>query len=155
MKCRSGALIMQWQESLRDLDSEAVQRLARYWEEHTPDWSVNDNGKRNIKKWLQQFSAAGRCKAMDAAATSYLEFNEAGKESPKTPGASPSTRSSESVESIARAKPTRKSSSCTTSVASFVGASRAISMSRKQCSTSRTLVAGTCRFRSFPLWLGR
>jgi hypothetical protein len=72
-------LIMQWQESLRDLDLEAVQRLARYWEEHTPGWSVNDNGKRNIKKWLQQFSAAGICKAMDAAATSYLKFNEAGK----------------------------------------------------------------------------
>lgn len=72
-------LMMQWRESLRDLDQEAVERLAQYWHEHAPGWSVNDNGKRNIKKWLQQFSVDEICKAMDAAATSYLEFNNEGK----------------------------------------------------------------------------
>jgi len=68
-------LMMQWRESLRDLDQEAVERIAEYWQGHTPGWSVNDNGKRSIKKWLQQFSVEEICKAMDAAATSYLEFN--------------------------------------------------------------------------------
>jgi len=70
-------LMMQWRESLRDLDQEAVERLAAYWNEHTPGWSVNDNGKRSIKKWLQNFSVEEICKAMDASATSYLEFDDA------------------------------------------------------------------------------
>ena len=72
-------LMMQWRESLRDLDQEAVDRLADYWKEHTPGWSLNDHGKRNIKKWLQTFSVEQICTAMDASATSYLEFDAENK----------------------------------------------------------------------------
>jgi HNH endonuclease len=72
-------LMMQWRESLRDLDQETVDRLAGYWHAHTPGWTVSDQGKRNIKKWLQQFSADEICKAMDTAASSYLEYDEAEK----------------------------------------------------------------------------
>lgn len=72
-------LMMQWRESLRDLDQEAVDRLADYWSKHTPGWSVSDHGKRNIKKWLQTFSVEEICTAMDASATSYLEFDAENK----------------------------------------------------------------------------
>ncbi len=72
-------LMMQWRESLRDLDQNAVDRLAEYWSEHTPGWSVNDHGKRNIKKWLQTFSVEEVCTAMDASATAYLEFDDDNK----------------------------------------------------------------------------
>lgn len=72
-------LMMQWRESLRDLDQETVERLAGYWHTQTPGWTVSDQGKRNIKKWLQQFSADEICKAMDTAASSYLEYDEAEK----------------------------------------------------------------------------
>lgn len=68
-------LMMRWRESLRDLDQEAVDRLSEYWQEHAPGWSVSEHGKRNIKKWLQQFSADEICRAMDTSATSYLEFD--------------------------------------------------------------------------------
>ncbi|HYN62494.1 MAG TPA: hypothetical protein VET87_23565 [Rubrivivax sp.] len=71
--------MMQWRESLRDLDQEAVERLATYWKDHTPGWSVNDHGKRNIKKWLHTFTIEEICKAMDASATSYLEFDAESK----------------------------------------------------------------------------
>jgi HNH endonuclease len=72
-------LMMQWRESLRDLDQEVVERLAQYWHKYTPGWSLNDNGKQSIKKWLQQFSADEICKSMDSSATSYLKFNGDGK----------------------------------------------------------------------------
>jgi HNH endonuclease len=72
-------LMMQWRESLRDIDKEAVDRLAEYWNAHTPGWSVNDHGKRNINKWLQKFSVEEICTAMDASATSYLEFDAENK----------------------------------------------------------------------------
>jgi HNH endonuclease len=72
-------LMMQWRESLRDIDKEAVERLAEYWNAHTPGWSVNDHGKRNINKWLQKFSVEEICTAMDASATSYLEFDAENK----------------------------------------------------------------------------
>lgn len=68
-------LMMQWRESLRDIDQEAVDRLSEYWQEHAPGWSVSEQGKRSIKRWLQQFSADEICQAMDTSATSYLEFD--------------------------------------------------------------------------------
>lgn len=72
-------LMMQWRESLRDLDQEAVERLASYWNAHILGWSVSDHGKRNLKKWMQTFSLEEICTAMDASATSYLEFDAENK----------------------------------------------------------------------------
>ena len=69
-------LMMQWREGLRDLDEVAVERLTQYWEKHAPGWSVNDGGKRSMKKWLHTYSVAEVCVAMDTAATQYLKFDE-------------------------------------------------------------------------------
>lgn len=72
-------LMMQWRESLQHLDQAAVDRLAAYWTALTPGWSVNDHGKRGIKKWLQTFSVDEICQAMDTSATSYLQFDSENK----------------------------------------------------------------------------
>lgn len=72
-------LMMQWRESLRGIDQETVECLAEYWDEHTPGWSVNEHGKRSIKKWLQKFSVEEICTAMDASAISYLAFDAENK----------------------------------------------------------------------------
>ena len=79
-------LMMQWRESLRDLDQESVERLATYWNAHILGWSVTDSGKRNIKKWTQKFDIEEICTAMDAAATSYLEFDAESKVTPESVG---------------------------------------------------------------------
>lgn len=79
-------LMMQWRESLRDLDHEAVDRLADYWSKHTPGWHVNEHGKRSIKKWLQTFNVEAICTAMDAAATSYLDFDADNKATAESVG---------------------------------------------------------------------
>lgn len=70
-------LMMQWREGLRDLDQETADRVATYWNEHTPGRSVSDHGKQKIKKWLREFSASEICAAMDAASTQYLTFDDA------------------------------------------------------------------------------
>lgn len=61
---------------MRDLNDETVERLADYWQKLAPGWAVSDHGKRNIKKWLQQFSVAQLTIGMDTAATTYLKFNK-------------------------------------------------------------------------------
>ena len=72
-------LMMQWRESLRDIDLEAVERLAEYWSALTPGWAVNLQGKQNIKKWLQKFSVDEICTAMDTSANSYIQFETENK----------------------------------------------------------------------------
>jgi hypothetical protein len=68
-------LIMQWREGLCDLGDETVERPAEFSQKLAPGWSVSEHGKRNFKKWLQQFSVTQLTVGMDIAATAYLKFN--------------------------------------------------------------------------------
>lgn len=72
-------MLMQWRQGLRDLDTETVAQLCAYWEDRTPGWSVNENGKKNLRKWLRQFTLEEVTHAMDVAADSYLEHDKEGK----------------------------------------------------------------------------
>jgi hypothetical protein len=67
-------MMMEWQRGLRDLADDTVNQLCSYWQELAPGFAINDNGKKNIKKWLRTFSLEEITKAMDVAAEQYLEF---------------------------------------------------------------------------------
>jgi len=67
---------MKWKEELRNLDQDVLNRLCKYWEKHAPGFSINNNGKKNIKKMLREFSIDEITSAMDIAAESYLEFDK-------------------------------------------------------------------------------
>lgn len=72
-------MMMAWREGLRALKGEAIAKLCRYWEKHTPGWAVNDNGKKNIDKWLSTFSIEEITQAMDIAVAQYLELDNDGQ----------------------------------------------------------------------------
>ncbi|HNQ78219.1 MAG TPA: HNH endonuclease [Acidobacteriota bacterium] len=72
-------MMMEWQEGLRDLKQQTVDSLCQYWAKHTPGWSVSEEGKRTLKKWLQRFSLSEITAAMDTSATQYLKFEKEGK----------------------------------------------------------------------------
>jgi hypothetical protein len=68
-------MMMEWQRGLRDLAEDTITEVCRYWEDLAPGFSVNDNGKMNIKKWMRRFSLAEVTSAMDIAAEQYLQFD--------------------------------------------------------------------------------
>lgn len=72
-------LMMEWRKGLRNLDSELVQKLADYWHDHAPGWSINENGRLTLEKLSKQFSVDAICGAMDTAASTYLKFAPDGK----------------------------------------------------------------------------
>jgi cytochrome c553 len=72
-------MMMKWKRGLRSIKEDAVDEIAAYWQEFTPGWHVNQNGKNNIKKWLHRFALDEITHAMDIAADSYLKFRSDGK----------------------------------------------------------------------------
>jgi transcriptional regulator with XRE-family HTH domain len=66
-------------EGLRSVLLEAVDRLCSYWEVYTPSWSVNENGRRTLHKWLRTYSLEELIHGMDVAATQYLRTDADGR----------------------------------------------------------------------------
>lgn len=67
-------MMMEWHQGLKDLDEETVNKLKAYWEGLAKGFSINENGVSNLKKWLKKFDFDEILKAMDVAATQYLEW---------------------------------------------------------------------------------
>jgi len=79
-------MMMKWREGLRDLNQDALNRLCEYWHKHAPGYIINENGQKDIKKWLHKFSIEEITFAMDVAADFYLKFNEDGSVTPESWG---------------------------------------------------------------------
>jgi hypothetical protein len=69
-------MMMTWRQGLRDLKEDALNQVCSYWHDLAPGFTVNENGKGKIKKWLRQFSPEEVVHAMDVAADQYLRFGE-------------------------------------------------------------------------------
>jgi len=72
-------MMMEWQESLRDLNQDVVSRLCDYWHELAPGYVPNDNGKNNLRKWLRKFSVEEIMAAMAISAEAYIEYKDDGR----------------------------------------------------------------------------
>jgi hypothetical protein len=71
-------MMMEWQESLRDLKQDVISRLCDYWNELAPGYVPNDNGKNNLKKWLRHFSIEEIMAAIAISAEAYIEYGDDG-----------------------------------------------------------------------------
>lgn len=71
-------MMMEWREGLHDLDEEAVDRAAEYWERLAPGYCPNDNGRRHLRKWIRKFGLQEILSSMDEAADALLEFMDDG-----------------------------------------------------------------------------
>lgn len=69
---------MAWRNGLRDLKDAAVDRVGDYWHNLTPGYTVNQNSRNDLQKWLRKFSVEEPCSAMDVAAEQYVKFQNDG-----------------------------------------------------------------------------
>jgi hypothetical protein len=67
-------MMMEWKQGLNALKEDIVSEVCNYWEQLAPGFDVNDNGRRNIQKWLRSFRLDEVLHAMDVAAEQYLRF---------------------------------------------------------------------------------
>ncbi|MFC1713629.1 HNH endonuclease [Candidatus Poribacteria bacterium] len=69
-------MMFEWQKSLLNLDDEVVDRLADYWSELVPGYSLNENGIRGLRKLKTKFSIEEIMEAMKTAADQYLTYED-------------------------------------------------------------------------------
>ncbi len=71
-------MMFQWQKSLTNLDDQVIDQLSEFWNELTVSYSLNDNGKRGLRKLLRQNELSEVMQAMKIAAEQYLEYDDEG-----------------------------------------------------------------------------
>ncbi|MGZ0171451.1 MAG: HNH endonuclease [Planctomycetales bacterium] len=69
-------MMVSWMEGLRDIQVTTADRVASYWYELAPGFTMNQNGRNKLQKWLRKFTIEEVCHAMDIAAEQYLRFED-------------------------------------------------------------------------------
>jgi hypothetical protein len=67
-------MMFQWQKSLMSLDDQVVEQLAGFWSELVGSYSLNENGKRNLRKLLRRHDLNEIMEAMRTAVGHYLQY---------------------------------------------------------------------------------
>lgn len=71
-------MMMQWQEGLKDIQDNSIDRLCDYWYKLAPGFTVTANGRQSLQKLLRSFQLNEIFEAMNIAAEQYLEFEDDG-----------------------------------------------------------------------------
>lgn len=72
-------LLMEWQRSLIDLDTQVADELAVLWSELVPGWHLNETGMLSLKKLLPKYGAAQVAEVMRESVLQYLRLDSGGK----------------------------------------------------------------------------
>ncbi len=87
-------MLLEWKQGLSDLSRETMEKVADYWAQHAKGWYLNEHGKHNLKKWLNQFTPAEIITAMDTALSQYVKLD------PKDPAKATSESIGKAFDSI-------------------------------------------------------
>jgi hypothetical protein len=71
-------MLLDWHRSLGTFEEDKLSRIADFWSSLTPGFSLSDNGRASLRKWLKRFSVDELLAAMRTAADHYLEFTTDG-----------------------------------------------------------------------------
>lgn len=72
-------MMLEWQRSLVDLDTDTTKRVAALWSELVPGWHLNEGGHRGLRKLIRKYGVEEVATAMRIAAEQYLQFDDTGK----------------------------------------------------------------------------
>jgi transcriptional regulator with XRE-family HTH domain len=64
------------QKSLLKVENELIEQLSSYWSELVPDFTLNENGRKKLRKLKNEFEINEIMEAMRIAASSYIQFED-------------------------------------------------------------------------------
>lgn len=71
-------MMMEWREELISLDDEQLEIFKDHWSE-TTGFSANENGTRDIKKWIKKFDLNLLLDCVDISVNQYLKYDKDGE----------------------------------------------------------------------------
>jgi len=72
------AMMAEWRQELKSLEDTEVEGLTAYYEHVTPGRTLNDHGKRSLKKLLRRHDASDVMTAIDIASETYYQHDDDG-----------------------------------------------------------------------------
>jgi hypothetical protein len=69
-------LMMEWKQGLSSLDEDVAQKIIDYMESKIGHYTLNNNGKKGIKKLSKKFNVSDIMDAIDVSATKYLRYDQ-------------------------------------------------------------------------------
>lgn len=71
-------MMMEWAQGLQDIKSQAVERLVSNWNNLAPGFTLSENGRQTIRKWIKKYTIEDILSAMEISASQYLIFDKEG-----------------------------------------------------------------------------
>jgi hypothetical protein len=68
-------MMLEWQKGLSEITSEEVDKISEFWDGLTPGWSLNENGKENVRKLIKKFGIPEVLESMKIAANYYIKIS--------------------------------------------------------------------------------
>lgn len=68
-------LMIEWKKSLSNLADDTINLIIDYIENKISPYSVSESGKKNVEKWIKDFSINEILDAIDESARAYLKYN--------------------------------------------------------------------------------
>jgi hypothetical protein len=72
-------MLVRWKSELVNLDTEATDKVARFYSERVPGWSLNDSGKAELRQLIAKYGIADVMDAITVSATKLAKVGEDGK----------------------------------------------------------------------------
>lgn len=67
-------MMLEWREQMRGLEEVQIEAFAAEFARITKGYGINEHGRRDVKKWLKQFSLEELLEALEGSAQSYLKL---------------------------------------------------------------------------------
>jgi hypothetical protein len=67
-------MMMEWHRGLSDLEEYQVDEIVNYFDELTPGWSLNENGRASMRKLLKKYNLQEILMAIKTSCDQYLEL---------------------------------------------------------------------------------
>lgn len=68
--------MLEWRGQLERIEDDTLAVVIRDWESRATGYSVNENGKKNLTKWLKRFSVEELLNAIKLSCEQYLEYED-------------------------------------------------------------------------------
>lgn len=69
-------MMFEWQKGLVDLDEDVTERLAKFWSQQVPGFSLNENGLKGLKRLRRRFETSEIMEAIRIASESYVQLHK-------------------------------------------------------------------------------
>ncbi len=68
-------MMMEWREGLMSLDEDKIDAFKEHWA-NTTNYSVNENGLRDVRKWIKKYSLNLLLDCLDISVNQYLKYED-------------------------------------------------------------------------------